>query len=84
MTHNQTLFEVITKKAKATWIDPVGLNDDEWNKAFEQHWLLTAKEWRNELCITVKGLDKLISYFEGLINERTGQSRDTSNPEVDG
>ena len=84
MSHNQTLFVEITKKADATWIYPVDLNDNERNKAFEQHWLLTAKEWCDELRVTVKGLEKLISYFEGIVNGRQGQNRDASNSEMDG
>ena len=86
-THNRTLIDTITDKAKATWNKPITSNEDY--KAWEKHWLMTGKAWRDGLAseglsMTIKGLDKVLNYFEGLINERTGQGRDASNPEMDG
>ena len=77
MSHNKTLISEITDKAKATWIDPVDpvAFPDKWMQLWEQHWIDTGKAWRDELAkeglsSTVKGLDKVINYFEGLIKER--------------
>jgi hypothetical protein len=69
MSHAKTLIGTITDKARATWnIVDKGLPSNNY-KLWEQHWLATARQWRDELQAegltdTVEALNKTIAFFE--------------------
>lgn len=63
MSHNKTLIGTITDKAVRSYSGPK--SDLRW----EQHWLATARQWRDELQAegltdTVEALNKTIAFFE--------------------
>lgn len=73
MSHNKTLIGTITDKAMANWDgeNPLILEHDY--KRWEQHWLATARQWRDELQAeglndTVEALNKTIAFFEKCSN----------------
>jgi hypothetical protein len=73
MSHTRTLIGTITDKARASWLaagNNFNMNDGDGEyKRWEQHWLATARQWRDELQAegltdTVEALNKTITFFE--------------------
>jgi hypothetical protein len=69
MSHTKTLIGTITDKARVSFSNPVDITAKEWVKLWEQHWLATARQWRDELQAegltdTVEALNKTIAFFE--------------------
>jgi hypothetical protein len=69
MSHTRTLIGTITDKARASFSNPIDTTAEEWVKLWEQHWLATARQWRDELQAeglmdTVEALNKTIAFFE--------------------
>jgi hypothetical protein len=69
MSHTKTLIGTITDKARASWTgEDSPVNEHEY-KRWEQHWLATARQWRDELqaeglAETVEALNRTIAFFE--------------------
>jgi hypothetical protein len=73
LSHNKTLIGTITDKAQASYGKPlpdkfIDYDDGPWND-WEQHWLATARQWRDELqaeglAETVEALNRTIAFFE--------------------
>lgn len=87
MSHHKTLIGTITDKAKETCNKSI--TSDEDYKIWEQHWLATGRIWCEELrkeglSSTVKGLEKIIFYFEGIINGKQGQNGNVTDSSLDG
>ncbi len=80
MSHSKTLIGTITDKAQASYLGPESdLLDVHYGKRgegfkrWEQHWLATARQWRDELQAegltdTVEALNKTIAFFEKCSN----------------
>jgi hypothetical protein len=66
VSHNRTLIGTINEKATESYGKPYPYADyNDW----EQHWLATARQWRDELQAeglseTVEALNKTIAFFE--------------------
>jgi hypothetical protein len=76
MSHTKTLIGTITDKANASCTVPYAFRKDTdvWHKAWEQHWLATARQWRDELqaeglAETVEALNKTIAFFEKVASD---------------
>jgi hypothetical protein len=66
MSHTKTLIGMITDKARASFGEINIQNDPE---GWEQHWIATARQWRDELQAegltdTVEALNRTIAFFE--------------------
>jgi hypothetical protein len=76
VSHNKTLIGTITDKAVRSYLGPesdlLDVDNGECGEGFkrwEQHWLATAQQWRDELqseglMETVEALNKTIAFFE--------------------